>query len=514
MLHDGTAQPQRGLAAQQSLQTKLTLVAQIIATNRSPDDIYDTIMDRLEPHVTLDLKGFGLQFPREYVITLCEEISNLYDDPLIKEEVLILKDLFENISVEGEDGLLTFPKRGVGLGYYTNVLVLAMDIILDDIRVIAAFADDMLIRLDDYERCLARLESQDLIINEKKSGEEWINVAWFMNVGISPVHIAEFHAELGAVFNYRYHWQRKMHMSSITHLGDTRVVCYHLMRIFGHEFTRDEWSKHQDDGGYIGFIPPEEGYSKVRLAAVIKPWKDKNDILYHHIKRTGTIPAEHAKKTHLRRKGQWVSQQSIWTYDYELVRPTEVYDAPTIGNARRLTENWMEEILLDCYNLSDDPIKEELQNSDYQRVIEDYGSFRDPLRAAAYGATRGGRALPTIPDDSQKEKIRKKLYSESLQPLFAFHRRLREEQPFNKRETPTMDFAQKYGILPLDAYRVVDCNAQTLEEAGLDLPDVELHEADSIVSEVESLFDADALLSEASDDDDMEDDMASVSSWT
>jgi hypothetical protein len=226
-------------------------------------DILFSRFERGESYTTFDLKGCGLQFPREYVMIVLDEISYVYPDLELTNLCEETRYLFNNISISGYTDNLYKPKRGVGLGYYTGAMSLAMFAIMEDIGILAAFADDMLINTKNYDMCVQASEYFQMLTNTKKSGKTYIDSFFFMNVGFifyeEDYYINYYQIDnepLAALTTKRHHFQRKeiisfLDMSEMNPL----MAAYHAELCFGYEFYRSDYLAPIVSGGPFAVRP-------------------------------------------------------------------------------------------------------------------------------------------------------------------------------------------------------------------------------------------------------------------
>jgi len=245
----------------------------------------------------MDLKGFGLQFPQEYAIACMEVICEIYPGEKPEEYLKTAKSLFEIMSIKMEDDTFIKPKRGVGLGYFSNIMSLVVASLLIDCEVVMMFNDDMLIPDKHYSKAREIFHDFDLIINEKKSGQIWHKVPMFANVSMARNGTLMYYEVQGikaAVFNKRYHYERKA-----IHLAADWVYrwkqTFHYERIFGYESSKGESQRHPSmlglnpdadyqvgwvKGGMLrNYISPKDSLNEEdrRIWAISFPWKSPKD---------------------------------------------------------------------------------------------------------------------------------------------------------------------------------------------------------------------------------------------
>jgi hypothetical protein len=257
-----------------------------IVGNEDGKAVRNSLHARWKPCTSIDLKGFGMQFPREYLICAAEEVVRLYPSPESEEELRIMK-LVTNFQIEMPDGTFKTTKRGVGLGYYANLMTLCIGAIVGKYHIPKMFSDDMLVSSDQYEQARNDLIHFNFVINEEKSGERWRKCAYFAGQIMAAkgvIRFSEAQSGIAAAMTKRFHFERKQSLRSI-HVSDNIKLCFHYEKIFGSEFFLGESLKHPKSGGFCTGVTPEVGWSKwysiyemdQRREEVVlsKPWLDK-----------------------------------------------------------------------------------------------------------------------------------------------------------------------------------------------------------------------------------------------
>nr|USW07207.1 putative RNA-dependent RNA polymerase [Erysiphe lesion-associated ormycovirus 2] len=266
-----------------------------VICNDTITEVRKNLHKRFTPCTKLDLKGFGLQFPREYVMAFINVFCKIYPSKEAEEYKNLASKLFEIISIKMDDGTFIKPLRGVGLGYFTNIMTLVVAALLENYNVCMMFSDDILIDRAQYMNARYLLESFNFVINDEKSGREWDKTPFFAGCCMAPngsLRFAEAQGPKAALHTMRYHWQRKN--SFLSQNWDMPwKMAYHYERIFGFEIRRGESLDHpvmlglnQYAAKPIGYVKggllrnyrapkPEGNESQRRLWAMSFPWKEK-----------------------------------------------------------------------------------------------------------------------------------------------------------------------------------------------------------------------------------------------
>jgi len=253
----------------------------------------------------MDLKGFGLQFPKEYALDCMDVIQEYYPCEEAQEYRRSAAHMFERMSVKLDTGEFLVPKRGVGLGYFSNIMSIVIASILTKYDVVKMFNDDMLIPDDTYEDAKQDLIDHSFVINDKKSGHLWYKVPFFANVSLArngALHYFEVQGMKSAIFTKRYHYERKSLFNACRWIYRWKQ-CFHYERIFGYEVHKGEAFDHPCMLGLNPKAPYPVGYVKGgmlrkyispkqqvdedqrRVWSIMFPWKNPRDHNFHNIRK-------------------------------------------------------------------------------------------------------------------------------------------------------------------------------------------------------------------------------------
>jgi hypothetical protein len=396
-----------------------------IILDESDDEVVKIIKDRIIPSKTIDLKGCGLQFPREYILATMHTLGKLYPSEEMDEQIHIAEKLFSNISILKDKEYL-YPKRGVGLGYYTNLMVLVTASILDEYDFVARFVDDMLIDADSYDDAIDELENFLFVINTEKSGVAWNEIASFISLIIFPdeEEHAEFslnNAELAAMVTKRYHWERKAICNLLPDFM-TPYVAYHYERIFGWEFFPSECLLHPQNNGLNKYRSIYKGYDTLQDFGKYlfpKPLVKAEKLPFTDFNWEDISPAD-KKKHHLKRKMMFRSREKCYSWDYEYLHPQieEVGYAPAQNKADRSYPSWADELSVKEYHLVSRKTRFDLTQSELLQGIEECPLSLNPLHAYASGGYKilTGDHFPWRIPDETREILTKIAGSEIKQP--------------------------------------------------------------------------------------------------
>jgi len=462
---------------------------------KSDEQIFEYLRDKLCPIRTLDLKGSGLQFPREYVLVVMESLTRLY--PELEDWYVRCKHQFDEYNVIQGD-FEKKPPRGLGLGYFTELKSLVVWSILDGLDILASFDDDMLIKEDSFEEAKERLTSFEFVLNEKKTGQSWKNVVYFLEAAISEDGICYTHKEnsgVSAIFLQRFHYERKLLCSELPK-GMQHIISYHLERIYGKEFYRGEAFSHINDGGYLSSIGPELGWSRGLYACYFPVKKTKA----HLWKISGLEPSEkftleERKFIHRNRKERWKTKQKRFASDFYILHTsTSLYEEIYTPDLMMYEyPSWAEEILLKD-KITGGSITGDLISADVIEALVQCGNEREPIHSYIGGLRTPQRMNFTFSDEL-REKYFTAMESDKVEHLMTFIRRAKEprfeiEIKKDKQiEYPSLEFYTNPRIY----------NASELLRSELESPHEIGHDEITETSEIDDL---DELYLQSSEDTD------------
>jgi hypothetical protein len=235
-----------------------------VICNDTLTEVRKNLHKRFSPSTKIDLKGFGLQFPKEYAIAVMDVFTEFYPSEEAEEYKNLAKKLFATMSIKMPNEKFIKNKRGVGLGYFANIMTIAIAAILNQYNIVSMFSDDILCPTERAEEAIQRLEHFDFIINEKKTGKKWHKAPFFAGVCMAPngsLRFYEAQGEKASLHTKRYHYERKNIFLSINY-GCPWKIGYHLERLYGFEVRPGECFEHPDMLGLNPLAPRPVGYVK------------------------------------------------------------------------------------------------------------------------------------------------------------------------------------------------------------------------------------------------------------
>jgi len=268
----------------------MTVGRQILLSEKCyPDDdpevTWERIRHRLNNFGYFDISAYGLQYPREYLLVVAEEIRDMYSNPDIYEQVDILRTIFSNVKLQLEDGSFVTHdklKRGIGLGYYEDLKTIGICALLADLRPISIYGDQGLLPGDAGYTAFERLKQFGFIMKDNKFENRQKTIKW------SGYHMSEnllfrpkrWSEALISILDGRTHWERKASLRSFYEENPElkkRVSCYLPFlyeQVFGYEFFRGDSLLNIDDVGCSALHPMMQGTSKIYKVRALKTPRD------------------------------------------------------------------------------------------------------------------------------------------------------------------------------------------------------------------------------------------------
>jgi len=235
-----------------------------------PEITHERIKHRLDSTMLFDLPGYGFQYPREYLYVMAEEITRLFPNPDIFENLTILSRIFDSVKVEMPDGTFKYPVRGIGLGYYEDLKTLGILAILDNHDIISLYGDQGLIGPLKAHQAIEELRYFGFLAEEPRyeyhmHGIKW--QGWYMNhqVARRPKQLLE---PLIAAFQGQYHWERKNIIRTFYeefpdfYNSIDKILPFQYELAFGYEFQKCDSLWNFRNGGISSVTPRNVGCIK------------------------------------------------------------------------------------------------------------------------------------------------------------------------------------------------------------------------------------------------------------
>jgi hypothetical protein len=195
-----------------------------------PEETYMRIKARLTESFFgyFDISAFGLQYPRELLCILTEEIGLHYPNPDMSEQVKILLGLLQRkFPLQTSGTTFVYPTRGIGLGYFEDLKTLGIMAILMPWQesVISLYGDQGLISLfrknfKYLKTIIQELRDFNFIIKDDKVDTKTGVVKWSGWTMGASTKVDRFEkrchmtSTLMSILDGRYHWERKLRLRS------------------------------------------------------------------------------------------------------------------------------------------------------------------------------------------------------------------------------------------------------------------------------------------------------------
>jgi hypothetical protein len=466
-----------------------------IVAQQTMTDFIDKYLQSPMPCKSIDLKGFGLQFPREFLLEFNRLLRQEYDCDEMRSGVDICERLFANMKLfRPETGLYEDLPRGTGLGYYELGKSLCVRIMLGDCRIRAMFGDDIRVHQDDYEKARQRLEYFSLVINEKKSGKLAVTEDYFGGIRFQKLRttapavdrLDHHKGNLAAVFNGGYHWYLKQLVHSIKIKENKMSVILFYEKLWGYEFFKGESLKHPINLGLLRCVPPHMGPQTfhAELATNVAPKSRYRGIFSEPLEETEKV----SKSFSLLRQKEYNKFKKFDLYTYLSLFPrmedNKVKPEHVIGALRQ--PSWQADRELYLFNAISIQRLHNLNQDDLVKYAYKFPRSKDPLRTEASGGYSPRYSLIPLLADPPPD-------AELVHLLEKFERaNLLESKALNSREyteymEQQMDASMISHFISGPVLRVEDVNEPSkrlkedlLDESTLDLKEFNYIESDDV----------------------------------
>jgi len=364
-------------------------------------EVRKSLQQRMRPCRKIDLKGFGLQFPRSLILILMKILGEYFPSlelDLVKKQT---ENMFNKISVKMPDGKFISPIRGVGLGYFSNLMTIAVRVILDGVYIVKMFNDDILVDDHDYNMALMMLTDLGFVINEKKSGEFYNRAPYFMNVSMDKrgsVHYQDVQGPWAAAVLARHHYQRKSIFLMVPYAHKWKMR-YHYERLFGYELHRGEVYDHPTTWGinphateYVGYVTGGllrkftserlQDVTEHRVKSTYFPWKTAKESKFHLARFKARRFKRHKWYTGYDEYLHPKMKEAKWINNINFVNQLEPYTVPTWYDLRCILN----------LGYSTGRFLRGLSPSEARHALSRYCFHRDPI-----GTMKNGGAIVVTP---------------------------------------------------------------------------------------------------------------------
>lgn len=332
-----------------------------------------------------------------------ECIQQVYPSEEVEGYIRMTKRNFKNMRIKIDENEFLNPIRGVGLGYFTNIMVLVIASILQEFNVIKMFSDDIIIDEKHYKDACDELTRFTFVLNEEKTGIGFKRVPYFagcaMRIGEkkknrqttgAAVRFGERNGPLAGVFLAKHHYIRKQIMLSIK-FERRWLMCYLYERLFGYEIRRCESFDHKNMFGIntqandsIGWVkggimekyirPDRENESLRRFMSVYFPYKEVKNTDFNKMRKS------------CKKKLNMYHFNEIDRY----MNPTEEFD-PLVEFKNRIGNyqlpDWADKQMIFAHRLSTGRVTQGHNPKSASRGMLRNSHSNDPLRAWLQGGS-------------------------------------------------------------------------------------------------------------------------------
>jgi len=302
-----------------------------------PDVNWDRIKDFISHVFYFDITAFGLQYPREYLISTMKYITLMFPSDIVEEQFAISTALFDKLKVEMEDGTYEYPPRGTGLGYYESLKTIGILSILDKYHPLSLYGDQGIFQNKGTirEDVLRDLRHFGFFIKDEKTSINIEAIKWSgdtMSSSSRREPMSVWTVFLGDLF-LETHWERKNAYHSSESLDFfsksdlDKFVPFHYELIFGYEFYRSDSYNHYTNTGLRLTGSPESGMIRTwKLQKLRDPsWRCESYFLYSQPFVQDYSPVDKHKFSKFR-KNLWKKSKPFDTVLIDYVNPIIEYN--------------------------------------------------------------------------------------------------------------------------------------------------------------------------------------------
>jgi hypothetical protein len=357
----------------------------------------EEIAEILQPSMGRKLKGYdffayGLQYPREYLVVMGEEIAMLYPSVELTELTIIMTELLKAPSVTMPDGKVLYPPRGIGLGYYETLKTLGTMAILDEYCPVAVWGDEGLLPIKSFKAAMISCKTLGFFENTEKrqtynteNGLFWAGMFLSRNGTFSTC--SEYWLGLNGSWGAQTHHERKSTFC-MTPTRDTRtkmIFAYCLEKTYGFEFFRGECFSNHLNGGMMGESNAVLGHDRsANILALLHMKKEERENYLFYYKISAPRVGENIKLSLQRRKA-WKQEPRFTVTEYLTLHPrTSITDSeiPRLDSLARTLPSRIQMRLLLWHRLYTERLTFGYTPEEMYNVFSKYSGYSDPLRAS------------------------------------------------------------------------------------------------------------------------------------
>jgi hypothetical protein len=362
-------------------------------------DLWYNVHDKLNGLLMFfDISGFGLQYPRELLRTIVEEIVDMYPDKEVQDHGATALNYLGEVVLE-MDGKYKYPTRGIGLGYYETIKTIGIMAILDQYNPISIFGDQGIIpRTKDHPRKVL----MDFGMLFSRADKVWMgqcddgSPALLAGCAMSPSHFSvrrQVWSVIAGAFKKEFHWERKQTLQGLV-LDEEynymwKYIAFHYELIFGYEFYPGESMNHPDNLGVNPFATRMTGYLRDwKVSKLSSPSCTWESDIFRVVPYAKPVQHGDAKKFSLLRKKVYKGTDLKDSLMVEYIYPKIEMNAkrpPLMSPEARSTPFWMDWRSFLLANLTSGKIAWGLSPEDVDYAIVHQKYADDPNRAKATG---------------------------------------------------------------------------------------------------------------------------------
>jgi hypothetical protein len=380
-----------------------------------PDDdplvTHERIKDKLGRFGYFDVSAFGLQYPRQYLVIIAEEIANLYGNPDLQEQVVILKNLFRRVSLQLEDGKFVYPTRGTGLGYYEDLKTIGVLAILSSFNPISVYGDQGLLRDETADIAVETLRSYGFIIKRDKFEHKQTVVKWsgWQMTKSSATRPKLYLEPLISIFSGEFHWERKNMIRSYADQYPelkykiSKFIPFQYELTFGWEFIKTDSLWSLENGGCSPLYPFSGGESRTyKVQRLTTPRDSITDNLLYTSPFFVEWKRSDAKEFSIRRKALYRSTRLSSSEQFEYSNPRIKLlktTKPKFDISQKCISDWYDLRLIVRHGFSLGKVTYNLFGDDLYKAVIQCARAPNPFEAfvtGGYKVLTAWRAPPVV----------------------------------------------------------------------------------------------------------------------
>jgi hypothetical protein len=386
---------------------------------------YNSLKDHLKSVSVFDLPGFGLQFPRQYVIIVSRIINDMFPSDHMQDLTDCLEQTMLSTTLT-KDGVTFTPPRGTGLGYFEGLKTIAVRAILYnyDRDLLSLYGDQALFKDSTAQQAAETLVSYGFISKRSKVNYFQRKVDWagYQFTASNFTKSRSYWTDLVGAFFQQEHWERKSALLSLSttegvdYESYERILGFLYEMYYGYEFEKAEALSHFDDCGILTSVHPRQGLTKKNVVSRLHSpgIRFEDDVLKESLDVTKVV-ASTAKQFQKYRLKEYMSSKEIPKYMFDYVNPRLQFNKnkPKEEFQGGSFPRWMDEKSLVLYGSHSGTITAGLSSDMVVKAALTNYLARDPYRSCAEGGYSILTPYRTIRGASEEVLAMAKLLAES-----------------------------------------------------------------------------------------------------